>query len=375
MIFFASIFLSIYSYAIYPVALMLLNIILRKKMFTNNSTPMVTLIISAFNEEDVIAKKIENSLLLDYPNDKLEIMVVSDCSTDKTDEIVKSYSKDGVVLLSQPVRRGKTAGLNDAVKEAKGEILVFTDADSMYQQDAIKKMVNYLSDPTVGLVTGSTIYVSGGDERMAETSSIYTRLERFIKQHESIIGSCVGADGAIFAMRNTLYQPLQNDDINDLVIPLNVVRQGYRVVFNDNLYCFEASSSDSKSEFQRQIRITNRTLRALFRHWDLMNFLKYPLFSFEMISHKLIRLSVPIFLILLIPLNLFLLWEGFIYKLIFASQCLFYSGALIGWMQEIKSQKTGRLGFVYHFILVNCSILIGWLKFISGEKQVMWNVQ
>mgnify|MGYP001572694691 FL=1 len=210
---------------------------------------------------------------------------------------------------------------------------------------------------------------------MAETSSIYTRLERFIKQHESIIGSCVGADGAIFAMRKTLYQPLFNDDINDLVIPLNVVRQGYRVVFHENLYCFEASSSGSKNEFQRQTRITNRTLRALFRHCDLMNFLKYPLFSFEMISHKLIRLSVPIFLIALIPLNLLLLSEGFLYKLILASQCLFYIGALIGWMQEIKGEKTGRLGFIYHFLLVNSSILIGWFKFLSGEKQVMWNVQ
>lgn len=354
---------------------MLLDIILRKKMSTNNTTSAVTLIISAFNEEDVIAKKIENSLLLDYPNDKLEIMVVSDHSTDKTDEIVKSYSKDGVVLLSQPERRGKTAGLNDAVKETKGEVIVFTDADSMYQTDAIKKMVNYLSDPSIGLVTGSTKYVADGDERMAETSGIYTKLEIFIKKHESGIGSCVGADGAIFAMRKNLYQPLLNDDINDLVISLNVVRQGYRVVFHENLYCFEASSSGSKNEFQRQIRITNRTLRALFRHWDLMNFIKYPLFSFEMISHKLIRLSVPIFLIALIPLNLLLLSEGFIYKLIFTSQCLFYIGALIGWMQEIKREKTGRFGFIYHFLLVNASIFIGWWEFLSGKKQVIWNVQ
>ena len=268
---------------------------------------------------------------------------------------------------------GKTAGLNVAVQKAAGEIIVFSDAGSMYPPDTIRKMVDYLSDPNVGLVTGSTRYVAVKDERLAETSGIYTRLERFIKRHESNIGSCVGADGAIFAMRKSLYQPLQDDDINDLVIPLNVVRQGYRVVLHADLYCFEASSPDSTSEFKRQTRITNRTLWALFRHKNLMNFCRHPLFSFELISHKLIRLSVPIFLMVLIPFNLLLLQDGFIYRLLLISQGVFYGGALIGYWQEMQGGNIGRVGFIYHFVLVNISIVMGWCKFLSGKKQVTWN--
>jgi len=368
------IFLTVYSYVIYPLFLGFLSFFFRKELNTSKETPPVTMIISAFNEEDVIEKKIKNALELDYPKGRFEIIVVSDHSTDKTDEIVENYSRDGVVLLSQPARMGKTAGLNEAVKRARGDILVFSDADSMYLSDAIKKMVSYLSDSSVGLVTGSTRYVAEGDERMAETSGMYTRLERFIKRYESGLGSCVGADGAIFGMRKTLYQPLQDDDINDLVIPLNVFRQGYRVVLHDDLYCVEVSSSNSKREFQRQVRITNRTLRALFRYRDLMNFYRYPLFSFEVVSHKLIRLSVPIFLLALIPLNLLLLREGFGYKIVLAGQGFLYGGALIGCWQEMKGKKIGRLSLIYHFVMVNISIFIGWWKFLSGNKQVTWNV-
>ncbi len=368
------IFLSLYSYIVYPLLLALLSLFFRKKLNTSDETPSVTLIISAFNEEAVIEKKIRNSLDLNYPKERLEIMVVSDHSTDRTDLIVKSFSRENVALLSQPARKGKTAGLNEAVKKASGDLLVFSDADAIYPSDTIRKMVFSLSDPSVGLVTGTTRYVPEGDEKIAEASGMYTRLERFIKRHEGRIGSCVGADGAIFAVRKTLYQPLQNDDINDLVIPLNVVRQGYRVSLDDDLYCYETSSPDSKREFQRQIRITNRTLRALFRHSDLMNIFRYPLFSFEIISHKLIRLSVPIFMLMLILLNLILMREGLIYELTLSGQILFYCGALTGRWEEKNNKSMAKLRFLHYFVLVNMAILMGWWKYLSGEQQVTWNV-
>jgi cellulose synthase/poly-beta-1,6-N-acetylglucosamine synthase-like glycosyltransferase len=373
LLFFSFIFLTVYSYVIYPLFLGLFSFLFRRELSRSDKTPSVTLIISAFNEEAVIERKLKNALEMDYPKERLQIMVVSDQSSDQTDEIVKAYSGNGIFLLAQPVRKGKTAGLNEAVLKAAGEILVFSDADSMYPSDAIRKIVDYLSDPKVGLVTGSTRYLAVGDEKIAETSGIYTRLEKFIKQYESKIGSCVGADGAIFGMHKSLYQPLLQDDINDLVIPLNVVRKGYRVVLHEELYCLEASSPDASSEYRRQMRITNRTLRALFRHKDLMNFFRHPLFSFEIISHKLIRLSVPIFMALLIPLNLILLREGLIYELILAAQAIFYGGALAGYWRDRRGKKTGGVQFIYHFVLVNISILRGWLKFLSGEKQVTWN--
>jgi len=217
----------VYPYAVYPILLKMLTLVRTARVHTAEDVPLVTFIISAFNEEDVIAGKIENTLLLDYPIKKREIIVVSDCSTDRTDELVRSYAGKGVALLTMPSRQGKTAGLNEAVRQAKGEILVFSDADSMYETDSLKKMAGCFSgDDRIGLVTGSTNYLSGGEGKMVVTTGIYTRLEQYLKRHETMLGSCVGADGAIFGMRKALYQPLQNDDINDLALPLKVVRQG-----------------------------------------------------------------------------------------------------------------------------------------------------
>jgi cellulose synthase/poly-beta-1,6-N-acetylglucosamine synthase-like glycosyltransferase len=294
--FFISCFMVVYPYVVYPVLLKILSLFRRLNLLSKEDTPRVTMIISAYNEEDVIAKKIENTLALDYPKENFEVIVVSDHSTDRTDEIVKRYESRGVILLSQPTRKGKTAGLNAAVQKAHGKLIVFSDADSMYEPSALKIIAgSFAGDKSIGLVTGSTNYVSEGQGKMVVTTSMYARLERFIKKYESLLGSCVGADGAIFGMRKSLYEPLQDDDINDLVLPLTVIKQGRRVVLLEQLRCTEAPAVDESGEFRRQARITNRTLTALFRHAELMNVIKYPLFSFEVISHKLLKLSAPFF--------------------------------------------------------------------------------
>jgi cellulose synthase/poly-beta-1,6-N-acetylglucosamine synthase-like glycosyltransferase len=374
--FFMCCFMIVYPYAVYPLILKILSSFRRRETQLKHETPVVTIIISAFNEENVIAKKIENTLMLHYPKGKLEIIIVSDHSTDKTDEIVTRYESEGVLLLTQPVRSGKTAGLNEAVKKARGEVLVFSDADSMYEADALKIMADCLSsNPEVGLVTGSTNYISEGDGKMVVTTSVYTRLERFIKKHESIISSCVGADGAIFAMRKALYQPLLDDDINDLVLPLKVIKQGYRVILHEQLLCTEAPAADEGGEFKRQARITNRTLRALFRNAALMNPCTYPLFSFELISHKLLKLCVPFFMLSLLPLNVLLLGKGPVYSVTLAVQIASYGLCLISLWQDRTGKGHMIFGFLYHFIMVNVSILVGWSKFLTGQKSIMWNPQ
>jgi cellulose synthase/poly-beta-1,6-N-acetylglucosamine synthase-like glycosyltransferase len=374
--FFSCCFMVVYPYLVYPVILKILSLFRRLSVLSKEGTPRVTVIISAFNEEDVIAKKIENTLALDYPEDNVQIIVVSDNSTDRTDEIVKRYDTRGVILLSQPVRKGKTAGLNDAVRKAWGKILVFSDADSMYETNALKIIAGSLaSDRRIGLVTGSTNYVTEGLGKMVVTTSIYARLERFIKKHESLVGSCVGADGAIFGMRKSLYEPLQDDDINDLVLPLKVVKQHRRVVLLEQLTCTEAPAVDESGEFRRQARITNRTLRALFRHADLMNVIKYPLFSFEVVSHKLLKLSAPFFMLSLFPLNIFLLDRGGVYYATFFAQIACYGLCIIMLWRAGDGNKHAIFGFIYHFIMVNVSILVGWAKFLSGQKNVIWNPQ
>ncbi len=373
--FFILLFLVLYSYFIYPGVLRIIASIYSRNIDAKKTTPVVTLIISAFNEGEFIAKKLENSLSLIYPKELLEIMVVSDCSTDNTDEIVKGYENRGIALLRSSIRRGKTAGLNDAITRAKGETVVFSDADSMYAADVIEKMVRLFGDPKVGLVTGTTQYMAEGTDGMiGETTGIYTKLERWIKEFETIIGSCVGADGAIFAIRKSLYQPLENDDINDFVIPMKIIRQGARAVFDRGIICREGASRDSENEFRRQIRITNRTIRALFRNIDLINIFKYPMFSFQLVSHKWLRFMVPFFMVIILPVNIMLLREGPAYFLFLSAQICFYLAALTGLILE-KNKVESKIGFAYHFLMVNISFLFGWLKFLSGDKQVTWNPQ
>jgi len=375
-LFYVLIVLTMYSYVVYPLLLRLMSSLIKKPLRTSETfRPSITLIISAYNEESVIGEKLENSLAIEYPKNLSEILVVSDCSTDKTDAIVKSYAGRGVTLLPQLVRKGKTAGLNVAVQQAKGEVLMFSDADSMYDSSTFRKVADYLSDPSVGLVTGMTKYTVARDAQITETSGTYTKLERFIKRHESMVESCIGADGAIFAVRKALYIPLKEDDINDLVIPLNVIRLGHRVVLHPDLHCRETSSPDSSREYERQIRITTRTLRALFRYADLLNPIKYPAFSWEILSHKWLRFSVPWFMLVLIPVSVSLWGEGLVYKVGVLGQIMFYGVALVGLLGEKRGLSGSSIRLLYHFVLINVSILIGWWRVLAGQKTVIWNAR
>jgi len=365
-IFYVLIVLSLYSYVIYPLLLKLLKPFYNLEVRTRDDTCPVTIIISAHNEATIIGQKIENSLALEYPDSGLEIIVVSDGSTDGTDEIVNQFADRNVVLISSEIRRGKTAGLNKALTRAKGEIVIFTDADSMFPGDTVKKFSEFFNDDSVGLVTGSTSYLLQAEEGMARSTGVYTKLEKLIKHLETLSGSCVGADGAIFAIRKGLYMPLRDDDINDLVIPLNVIRSGKRVVLREDLICLEPPSADEKSAFLRQARISNRTLRALFRNLDLLNFVKYKNFSFKLISHKYIRLSTPFFMLALILLNLFLLEESGQFIFFMLAQIIFYGCAIAG--RKIELFKP-----FHHFVLVQIAILYGWYLYLKGESMVTWN--
>lgn len=365
-LFYILIVLSIYSYIIYPLLLKLLQPFYNLEIRSKHDTYSVTIIISAHNEEIIIRKKIENSLALEHLDGKLEIIVVSDGSTDGTDEIVREFADRKVVLISSEIRRGKTAGLNTALTKANGEIVIFTDADSMFPCDTVKKFNEFFNDNSVGLVTGSTSYQIQDEEGMAHSTGVYTKLEKLIKHLETSSGSCVGADGAIFAIRKDLYKPLRDDDINDLVIPLNVIRTGNRVVLRGDLICLEPPSSNEKSAFYRQARITNRTLRALFRNLDLLNFIKHKNFSFKLLSHKFLRLSTPFFMLMLMPLNLFMLEMGNQFVFFFIGQIIFYFLSGLG----------RRIGFFkpfYHFILVQMAILYGWYLYLKGEKMATWS--
>jgi cellulose synthase/poly-beta-1,6-N-acetylglucosamine synthase-like glycosyltransferase len=374
---------TFYAYLGFPAVVSFLAAMKRKKGESSvpdagrgGPTQAVTIIIPAYNEENVIGTKIRNVLFSNYPRQYLDVIVVSDASSDRTDEIARSFEKDGVRLIVQRTRRGKTSGLNRAIELAQGEIVVFTDANAIYPADAILKMSRYFDNPNVGLVTGYTKYTMTEDGNVTEATNAYTTLERIVKRAESEWGCCVGADGAIFAMRKSLYCTLREDDINDFVIPLSVIDQGYQCLFAEDAYCSENSGKNLESEFRRQSRITNRTLRALWRNRHLLNPFCFPSYSFFLFSHKVIRFLVPVFIILSAGSLAFLAPRGGAYLVAGVAALLSIAmAALSNVAPSIASPRfpTGRpVRFFGIFLTVNLAVLHGWWKFISGRRDIMW---
>jgi cellulose synthase/poly-beta-1,6-N-acetylglucosamine synthase-like glycosyltransferase len=371
LLFWTSLAAIVYAYIGYPLVLTVLSPFLSKPVQKRSLTPSVTLIVSAYNEEKAIEEKIRNSLALDYPREMLDIMVVSDGSSDRTDEIVRAWSPSGVRLLRVEGRVGKTACLNRAVPEARGEIVVFSDANSVYDRNALKEMVANFADPGVGCVTGHTKYL-GGNGTVDQSIGIYAQLEKLTKRRESAIGSCIGADGAIFAIRKELYRPLKGTDINDFVIPLNVVRQGYRTVFEEGAWCVEETAKEPEREFSRQVRITNRTLRAIFK--KKLGFLSSPehtLFSFELLSHKVAKFLVPLFLTSALVSNLALTGAQGFYRLLILLQAGFYALAVLerGFVSALLEKV---MSACRTFAVVNAAILNGWITYARGRDFTTW---
>jgi len=364
------VFLSFYSYLFFPLSLISLTRIVRRPWAKGDIKPEVSVVIPVYNEERVISQKIQNALGLDYPPEKIEVIVVSDGSTDDTEKIVRGFRDVRVVLKTFKERSGKTACLNQVVPEARGEIILFTDANSMFPGDVLLKAVRNFSDPEIGLATGWTRYGEVGHKE--ETTGIYSRFEKWTKIQESQISSCVGADGAIFAIRKELYRTLREDDINDFVIPLNVIRQGRRVVVDPDVYCFEKSTDDAGKEYERQVRITNRTLNAIRRNLEFLNPFRYGSFTYFLVSHKIMRFLVPFFLIAAFVTNLMLLGTSYLYSLTFGLQIAAYAVAL----GSVFGFRGGRIGEIAKFFMVTMlAQLTAWFRTLAGISDTMWMPQ
>ncbi len=294
-----------YVYVGYPLLLFVVSRVWSRPVRKAPSTPSVTLIIAAYNEEAAIAAKLENSLALDYPPDRLEIMVASDGSTDGTNAIVERFvARHGerVRLLALP-RAGKTSGQNRAAAAARGEILVFSDATTMYDRDALAAMVANFADPSVGSVGGDVRYVVAGEEtRDPEVAGkgrqLYWNYEAAIRRWESRIYSVIGATGCIYSLRRDLYVPLDPAAISDFVQPAKALLRGFRSVVEDEAGAYEiAESKQLGDELQRRARVVLRGLRGVGYMPQILNPLRHPWLCFELISHRLMRWAVPFFLI------------------------------------------------------------------------------
>ncbi len=361
-----------YVYVGYPCLLLLLCRNKKKSVGCLKKYPRVSVLISARNEARVIKSKLQNTLGLEYPEDLLEVLVISDASTDGTDQIVREYGNNRISLVRLEVRRGKSAGLNEAVPIAKGEIIVMTDANAMLEKDALGELIKNFSDPCIGFVTGWTRYGVDGDEQIGGSARLYTRIEGRLKTMESLVSSCVGADGAIFAVRRELYEPLQDEEINDLGLPLRIVGQRYRGVFEAGALCTEEASRNANEEFQRQVRITNRTLHAILKHWKFLNPMSYGWFAVELLSHKLFRFFTPYLLLTLFICNLFLIKEGIVYQIFFGLQGFFYTFAIIGIFFRSDNKLFIFISLCTHFVMTNVAYIGGWIRFITRSPDTVW---
>lgn len=366
-LFIIALFLSLYSYILFPLLLHLLAKIYCNRWKRQEYQPSLTIIISAYNEEKDIQEKIENTLRLNYPKDKLEIIVSSDGSTDRTNAIVESVKDRRLTLRAFSERLGKTACLNTVIAEVTSDIILFTDANSMFGENILVELTKNFHDSEVGAVTGWTQYLNR--DTGEETTGMYARLERKTKLDESMISSCVGADGAIFAIRRELYKELGANDINDFIIPLNVVSQGKRVILDPEVYCTEEDTKGLKNIYNRQVRITTRTAWAIRRNAALLNLFRFPSFSFFLLSHKVLRLTTPFFLLATFTVNLFLLKNSPLYIIPLAGQLLFLIVGLLAIMGSIH----GKMASICKYLLITFSAhSVGCLRMMMGKEDIMW---
>jgi cellulose synthase/poly-beta-1,6-N-acetylglucosamine synthase-like glycosyltransferase len=375
LLFWLSLALVVYIYVGYPLLIKLLAT--SKKPTQKDATilPSVTILIAAFNEEDCIAATLQNKVALDYPRDKLEIIVVSDESEDDTDKIVEAFSTQAnipVKLVRQVPRRGKTSGLNIIAPQATGEIIVFSDANSLYAENALKKLVSNFADPTVGYVTGKMVYVNPEGSLVGDGCSSYMKYENWMRALESQIGSIVGVDGGVDAMRQSLYEKLNADQLPDFVQPLKVVEKGFRVVYEPDAILKEEALDDPSREYAMRVRVSLRAIWALHDMRALFNPFRYGIFSLQLLSHKLLRYLafIPLFAVLIV--NILLIENDKIYILLLMGQITFYFLAWVGKRNLGKKDNPAYLSLPYYFSLLNIACMHATWRYLKGEKQVIW---
>ncbi len=373
-IFWISILILVYIYLGYPLLLSVLKKLYSKPVQSNDQyLPKVALIISAFNEQDVIVDKINNSLQLNYPEDKLDIWVVSDASTDRTDQLVKEVGNDRVHLFRLQERRGKTFGITTVMEQVHSEIVVFSDANSIYDSNALRELVKYFADPKIGYVVGHARYYEDQKNASARQEDTYWSFEVKMKMNESAIGSVVGGDGAIYAIRRSLFRPLDEEDINDFVNPMQIILQGYRGIFNPEAVCFEEASPSFMKEYWRKRRIVNRSWRGLWKNSQILNPFKTGLYAWQVLSHKVLRWLGGFFGILVFLSNLALLSNGKVYVALFILQMVFHLVAFTGYLLDKAGRKAPFLiNIPYYFDMVNLASLQGIWDAFRGKKYVTW---
>jgi cellulose synthase/poly-beta-1,6-N-acetylglucosamine synthase-like glycosyltransferase len=374
-LFWCAVGLLVYTYVGYPLLLAAVAVFRRRERPSPGSyCPKLSVLIAARNEESSIARKLAETLALDYPADRLEIVVVSDGSTDRTDEIVEACADPRVRLIRVDAHLGKTFAQNVGVKQCSGDVIVFSDATARYDKSALKYLAAWYRDPAVGAVSGRYEYVDETRKSPTGAGSIVGwNYENAIKELQSRVGTLTGCSGCIYSVRRSAYEPLDPNLCSDLVEPLRVVRAGLRVVFEGRAVAHEETTRSNRQEFTMRVRVATRGMRGVASVPELLNFATHGWVAFQLLSHKILRWMVPIWLGVLVATSAALSSRPF-YAMVFGAQVAFYVFVAV----SSKRSFCGRwrvLGIPMFFVTINAAMLVALWEVIRGHRYVVWETE
>jgi cellulose synthase/poly-beta-1,6-N-acetylglucosamine synthase-like glycosyltransferase len=362
----------LYVYVLYPLAVRMLAAWVGRRVGHGNALPAVTIIVTVYNEERCIRTKLDNLFGLNYPSELVDIVVASDGSSDSTEQIAACYDPARVRVLRLEGRRGKTACQNAAAAAGTGEILVFTDATTRLHGEALRHLVAGFADSDVGCVGGLLVYVAGVDNVTGREGQTYWSYELRLRAAESSLGSLIGVSGCLYAVRRSDYRPIHPALISDFVIAMRMREQGLRTVLAPNALCFEATLDHGRHELSMRVRVAIRSLNALIRERRFLNPLKYGFFAWQLWSHKVLRYASPLLWLGALAANVALVSERLYLVLLLGQIGLLVSGA-VGFILQDKRRELGLFGKPYYFLLTNLASLIATLRYLQGERMIIWN--
>lgn len=364
----------VYCYLGYPLLAWVMARLFPREVLRARYEPRVAIVIAAYNEAGRIGRKLDNCLALEYPRDKLRIVVASDGSDDETNSIVTTFANDRVTLLAFPQRRGKAACLNDAIAECNEEIVVLTDARQRIDTHAIRHLMENFSDPTIGAVSGELVFETDGITAFGEGVGAYWRYETFVRLQESRWHSVVGATGALYALRRNCFCRIPADTIlDDVVIPMNVVMAGRRVIFDGRARAYDLPSRDPLHERLRKVRTLAGNYQLIFSHPEFFIPFRNPVF-FQLVSHKALRLLGPFLLGFLMVSNLLLLRQSTEYQIFLGIQSSCYTLAVVGIIWP-RACRWKAVKFANTFLLLNWFAVLGLKEFLRNRNAHMWKSQ
>lgn len=380
--FWLSVFLVLHTYLLYPLLLVVASAVVqtwrdlrylhsrgerRRTLPEPLPLPGVSLIIPAYNEERHLPDKLQNLRALDYPPDRLQIIFVSDGSTDSTNDILRSAERDGLEVIYLPTRGGKSAALNRAVAGCRHEIVVFSDAATLFARDAVKKLVRHFADPQVGVVCGALQFRASAESR--QTEGVYWGYESMIRLMESRLGVTLSGSGAIYALRRRCFVPLAADTlVEDLVVPMNARGLGFRVLYDPEARATDFAASTVAGEFTRRVRIATGSFQVLGR------LLRAPLDArtkFAFVSHKVLRWIIP-FLLIGMFVSSATLWAQPFYRALFLGQVLFYAWGALGYLLRARVQRVRYMLLGYYLVAIHLAFLVGFVHFLFRHNEAGW---